>query len=302
MKEITATTYGASLSIKACRQFEADLGDVLQFALKELGLRRFRLMTYWDECESVRGQYDFSAVQQSIDEITRWGGEVTLSLGLRQPRWPECHPPQWVAELNEIERERRLLAFIETTVETLQGNEAIKSYQLENEALNRGIGTCDNYSRPRFKREHELVKRSDPERPIIMSTSDSWGMPWRKPRPDVYAFSMYRHQWTRRSLSRRYRSPLFMRARKQAIEHFLRRPVICHELQMEPWGPKSTERLTGEQQYGLMSPGHMEAALHYAAASGFTTVDMWGLEWWYWRAKGYNDTLPAEVVRKVLAT
>lgn len=300
MKE-SRITYGVSLSVKACRQFNVTEKEVLDFALRHLGVRRFRLMTYWDECEPISKVYDFSMVQRLIEEIARYNGEVTLCLGLRQPRWPECHPPEWVTKLEKSERNKRLYDFVEKAVEQFRNIDTVTSYQLENEALNRGIGTCTNFSRIRLLKEYELIKQLDPDRPIIMSTSDSWGIPWRKPRPDVFGFSLYRHQWTQRGLSHRHRSSMFLRYRKRVIEGILHRSVICHELQMEPWGPRGTEQLSDKQQLELMSATHMEQALEYARACDFTTIDLWGLEWWYWRSKSFGDTSQAEVVRRVLA-
>lgn len=301
MKKDTVITYGASLSVKACRQFSVAERDVLKFALQTLGLRRFRLMTYWDECEQTPGVYDFSKTHEFINEIARYNGEVTLCLGLRQPRWPECHPPEWANELGAYEFNQCLFAFIRKAVGEFKSVNTVVSYQLENEALNRGIGTCENFSQSRLQNEYELIKKLDPYRPVIMSTSDSWGLPARKPRPDMFGFSLYRHQWTQRGLSRRHRSPSFIRLRKQMIERIIRRPVICHELQMEPWGPRGTEQLSNEEQLKLMNAAHMGEALKYARMSGFTTIDMWGLEWWYWRSEVIGDISQSEVVKSALA-
>src|SRR5690606_13866888 len=104
--------------------------------------------------------------------------EVTLCLGLRQPRWPESHWPDWAKGLSDNEWQQALLDFIEALVERYKNRECIVSYQLENEAMLKRFGKNGNFDRKRLKREYRLVKRLDPTRPVIMTTSDSWGIPF----------------------------------------------------------------------------------------------------------------------------
>ncbi len=290
---------GASLSSKVCRAYDIDIKKVLYAAQSDLGISRFRLMTYWDECEPQPGLYNFDSVDELVGMVQARGGTVSLCLGLRQPRWPECHRPEWAKSLNSNQLQKQLLKFIEATVVRYRSSPAVVEYQLENEALNKGIGTCDDYSRQRLKLEYQLVKRLDSTRPVIMSTTNSWGLPLLGPIPDVVGFSMYRHQWGRTGLSRRHRSTQFVRARAWTIKRILKRPVFCHELQMEPWGPMATELLSNSLQLKLMNPALINDAYYYAVDSKMKIIDMWGLEWWYWRMHFGDDESCWSEVKKI---
>jgi hypothetical protein len=183
--------YGASLSVLACEGMGLDPGTLLKDAIKDLGVRRFRLMTYWDKCEKSPGKYDFAWVDKQIKEIAKYDGEVTLCLGFKQPRWPEGHQPEWAKKLDSKAWEKALMNFLEASVRHFRNNKTITSWQLENEALNRGFGLVDNYDRKRLINELGLVKKLDSTRPVIMSLSNSYGLPFRKPRPDLHGFSIY---------------------------------------------------------------------------------------------------------------
>lgn len=279
--------FGASLSSKACAGFGIEPSKVLVGGLKDLGIKRYRLMTYWDECEAQQGVYDFSAVHILVRMIEKHGGEVTLCVGLRQPRWPECHGPAWLGSSQESLKDK-VLQFLERAVAEFDNYTSVKSYQLENEALNRGIGTCTNFSRKRLRSEFRLLS-SITKKPIIMSTSNSWGIPIIGPIPDEVGISLYRHQWGPHGLSVRHRSAIFVRVRAMVIRNLLRRPVFCHELQLEPWGPVGTQDLPDAQQRQLMNSLLAEQAIEYARSCSMQTVDMWGLEWWYWRRVQHSD-------------
>ena len=297
---MSKVVFGASLSDKLCEELGIDPIELVEASINDLSIRRFRLMTYWDQCEPKAGEYDFSKAENLVKQIERAGGQVSLCLGLRQPRWPECHPPKWAQELSKTERDEALMKFIEATIIALRGNQSVVEYQLENEALNRGIGLCDDYDRSRLKRKYQLVKQLDSSRPIVMSTSNSWGLPILGPIPDVVGFSMYRHQWKPDGLSTWHLPSWVVGLRKRIIERLLRRKVFCHELQAEPWGPKATQELSDEQQLELMNPDSIKEAIDYARAAKMEMIDLWGLEWWYWRKVKRDDPSVWEAVKSLL--
>ena len=137
--------FGVSFSLKQCRGFEVDPKAALKFLLKEVGLRRFRLMSYWDEHELSCGEYNFKELDWQFDLIEEYGGEVSLCLGVRQPRWPENHLPQWVLSLSSSEFKKELIKFNTKVVQRYKKRESLVSWQLENEALNRSFGVNGNF-------------------------------------------------------------------------------------------------------------------------------------------------------------
>jgi hypothetical protein len=94
-KPIDPTQFGVSFSIKQCRNFELDPKQTLHWLIREAGFRRFRLMSYWNEHEKQPDQYDFTELDWQVKMVAQAGGEITLCLGARQPRWPESHWPDW---------------------------------------------------------------------------------------------------------------------------------------------------------------------------------------------------------------
>ena len=56
---------GVSLSVKACRQFDIDFFE-LQRAAIDIGFKRFRLMTYWNEIEHRPDEYNFGFTDKQL--------------------------------------------------------------------------------------------------------------------------------------------------------------------------------------------------------------------------------------------
>ncbi len=289
--------YGVCPSVIACRNYKVDIQDVILASLNDLGVKRFRLMSYWNEIEKSPGEYSFNALDDQIKMISAAGGTITLCLGQRQPRWPECHIPQWATEVPKAKRDAALLRFIEIIVQRYKDNDAIVSYQLENEALNHGIGLCKDYDRKRLRTEFNLVKSLDGSRPVIMSTSNSWGLPIRRPIPDVIGFSYYLYQWEEGGPSAKPVPWVLHWVRRWVAKWLLGKPSFCHELQTEPWGPKGNELLDEQMQQDLMSKDMLNKHFDYAEKTGVSTIDLWGVEWWYWRKTKHKDSMAWETVK-----
>src|SRR6185437_2796432 len=63
--------------------------------LDDLHIRHFRLVSYWSDIERSKGTDDFSELDWEFSQAAARGAKITLAIGLRQPRWPECHMPDW---------------------------------------------------------------------------------------------------------------------------------------------------------------------------------------------------------------
>src|SRR3978361_2210868 len=95
--------FGVSFSLKQCRDFDIDPAETLGWLINKAGFRRFRLMSYWNEHEKQPGSYDFKELDRQVAAISKAQGVITLSLGARQPRWPENHWPEWAWQLPKAE-------------------------------------------------------------------------------------------------------------------------------------------------------------------------------------------------------
>jgi beta-galactosidase GanA len=67
----------------------------MQAMIDDLGVRQFRLVSYWDKIEPEKGTYDFDELDWQFQKANDAHAKVSLAIGLRQPRWPECHMPSW---------------------------------------------------------------------------------------------------------------------------------------------------------------------------------------------------------------
>ncbi len=298
-KQKSHSQFGVSFSLKQCRGFGIDPKDTLKFLIDEMGFKRFRLMSYWDEHEISSGAYNFSQLDWQIKMVEAVGGTITLCVGARQPRWPESHYPQWALDLSQKERDSALLRFNEQVIKRYRSKKCLVSWQLENEALNRGFGVNGNFDRKRLRAELDKLRELDSKHPIIMSTSNTWGIPLRRPRPDLFGFTLYRVQFVN-GVYKRSRLPyLWYRFRAALIKLFTLRSSFIHELQAEPWGPTSTQDLSSIEQDKSMNAEQLQTNLSFAKSTGLYPFDLWGGEWWYWRKLQGDDKLRRVVYEQI---
>ncbi len=295
-------SYGVTFSRERSEDFGLDWKAAYTALLDDMGLRHFRLMSYWSSHEKVRGQFDFTDLDWQVSEATNRGATVDITLGLRQPRWPECWQPGWARQLNGNAWKQALYAYIEVVISRYKNNPAITHWQLENEAVNNWFGGCGAPDSQRLNEEYTLVKKLDPTRPIRMSLSDEHGLPLAQPVPDEYGFSVYRVVWNTFGpwhFYLIYPTPIwYHRLRAMAIDWVQHRPIYIHELQMEPWGPRDTTQLSITEQDKSMSAAQIHKSILFTRKIGATDIDLWGSEWWYWRKVHFNDPSIWNAVRQ----
>lgn len=282
-------SYGVSFSVKQCRNFGIDSTETLTWLLNDAGFRRFRLMSYWNEIEKAPGYYDFAELDRQIALVQGYGGTISLCLGLKQPRWPEYHWPEWAKQLPDDKLQTALLRFLRVVVEKYKREPAIISWQLENEALLSNFGADIRINRKRLRAEYALIKEIGPERPVIMSTSNGWGIPLRAPIPDCIGFSYYARIYSHGAYHGTIHRPWLYRLRKLFIKATTRRPVFIHELQLEPWGPRAIWEMDIAEQDKSMSTTQIAKNLRAGRRIAAYPIDLWGAEWWYWRKTVLQD-------------
>lgn len=264
-------------------------------ALLDINIKHFRLTSYWNEGEPKEGHYDFSQLDWQFKKAEEHNAKIMLSLGLRQPRWPECHMPDWAAN-QPVDRWQALLEdYIQAVVERYQDSPALEGYQLENEYFLKGFGICNNYDRQRLIDEYNLVKKTDPDHPIIVGRSNNAvGFPIGQPRPDEYSISVYKRVWDA-GFSHRYLEYPFPAwfygwlAGAQKITQ--NRDMMISELQAEAWPPDKqsiTETSLNEQNKSLNAK-RLKDRFKYGEATGMREIYLWGGEYWYYRKEVLKD-------------
>lgn len=178
------------------RYYDLDPKQTMRALIDELNVKQFRLVSYWDESEPNPGQYDFSELDWQFKYAEDAGAKVTLAIGLRQPRWPECHMPKWAMSQTKEQWQNELKKYMKTVIERYKNSPALESYQLENEYFMTVFGECPDHSRDRLIDEYHFVKQIDPEHPVIISRSNNAvGLPLGQPRPDEFGISIYKRVW-----------------------------------------------------------------------------------------------------------
>ncbi|HEX5448312.1 MAG TPA: beta-galactosidase, partial [Candidatus Saccharimonadales bacterium] len=271
--------------------------DTLNAMLGDLKLKQVRLVSYWKDIEPTPGHYDFSGLDWQFAMANKYHAKVSLSIGMRQPRWPECHEPDWahVSPATRSSWQPQLFKFIQATMNRYKNNPALQDYELENEFFMKVFGECKDFSRQRLIDEFQLAKATDPHHPIIVSRSDNWiGIPVGKPTPDEFAISVYKRVWDATFTHRYFEYPLpasFYASLAGYEEILSGKDMIIHELQAEPWTPNGKEitQISVKEMYKSMDPNRLRDRIAYGEATGMRTIDLWGAEWWYYMKVKQHD-------------
>lgn len=272
------------------RYFGDEPQEVLSAMIDDLGIKRYRLVSYWNMHEPSEDEYDFSELDWQFDMIEEAGGEIALSIGLRQPRWPECHGPEWAMEKSKSEWLEDLKEYTAETINRYKDRSVLVEYQLENEFLLSVFGDCPDHDRDRLIEEYYFVKSIDDTRPLIVNRSNnavpSW--PIREPRADKVGAAIYKRVWDKTVTKRYFEYPLpswFYSFLAGGTELTTGRESIVHELQTEPWLPDGVDYdmrdAPLEELYKSFSPDMVASRIKYAVDTGIRDIDLWGIEWWY---------------------
>lgn len=264
-------------------------------ALVNIGVKNFRLVSYWNEIEPQPGKYDFSQLDWQFKKAEAAQAKIILTLGLRQPRWPECHMPDWAKDEPANIWTPQLQTFMAATIDRYKDSPSLSGYQLENEYFLKGFGECTDFSRQRLVNEYNLVKKLDPDTPVIIGRSNNAiGFPIGKPIPDEFSISIYKRVWDA-NLSKRYLQYPFpawfygFLAGTQKIT--FGKDMMIGELQAEAWPPKGqtiTETSLAEQNKSINAK-RLADTFDFGEATGMRQINMWGAEYWYYRKVVLHD-------------
>lgn len=265
-------------------------------ALTGIGVKQFRVVSYWSDGEPAPGQYDFSQLDWEFQKAEAAHAKVVLTVGLRQPRWPECHAPSWVNTAAPVSQwQPQLETYMQKVIDRYKNSPALESYQLENEYFLKGFGACTNFSRSRLVSEYNLVKKLDPAHPIIVGRSNnSIGFPTGQPKPDEFSVSVYKRVWDGNFSHRylEYPQPAWFYGFLAGFQKiFLHRDMVIGELQAEAWPPngQSIQQTSLAEQNKSLDAKRLKDRFQYGKATGMKQIDMWGAEYWYYRLVILHD-------------
>ena len=90
------TQFGVSFSQKQAIHLGLDPHQTYLSILKDLKVKKLRLVAYWDEVELEDDKYSLQDLEFYLSEAKKNKAEVLLTVGYKVPRWPECYAPSWV--------------------------------------------------------------------------------------------------------------------------------------------------------------------------------------------------------------
>lgn len=283
---------GTSFSQVQAERYGSNWKDNYLALMDDLGFRHLRVAAYWNRIESVPDKYDFSEVDYMISEAKKRNAKITLILGQKTIRVPECYYPAWLDKNDPEVVSLHVNKMIKTTVERYKDEPTIEAWQLENEFLLRSFGDCpkQNLTREALAKELSTLKSIDNSRQIVLTQSDQIGWPISGPFGDIYGFSMYRYVWSPIGYYRYPQSGLYNWWKASIISWYANQKTKVHELQAEPWGKVGNEDLDYDSSMQTMNPKQLNENLEYARQTQIKRIDLWGSEWWYaMRSKGHPE-------------
>jgi len=284
-------TLGVSFSAKYARELGLDWQKTYLDILEDLQIKNLRLPTYWDQLEPVKGKVNFQETDYLLDQAQKHQAKVILAVGIKQPRWPECHIPTWVLELDHQTRQTHLLDFVAQVVERYKDHPALEYWQVENEPFVNFGEKCSTLDKDLLLKEVDLVRSKDPNHKIILTDSgEAFKLPITTMKySDIYGTTLYRLVYAPIiGYFHHLYSPGFYTL-KSLLTRVLYAPnntkTIVVELQAEPWSPNPLIKTPLDTQIKLFPAEDLIKYLEFAKRTGFDSIYLWGVEWWYWMSQ-----------------
>ena len=287
---------GVVFSVKQAESFGEDPMKMYDAILADLHPRYIRLIAYWDRIEKSQGTFDFSELDQYVKKAEHDHVLLTLIVGRKVPRWPECHIPQWAQGLDQQDQEKALDAYLTAFVNHYKGSPAVELWQVENEPF-LNFGPCQYPPEvASINKEVALVHALDHSRSVMVTASgelETWLRPFMA--GDVVGASLYRRffvttPWFRLGLNYPL-PPLFYELKAKLYQLFYpHKQFMITELQLEPWLPISIVQAPLDMQFKELPFSSFKGYIAYAHQTGVARVYLWGVEWWYWLAQhGHSE-------------
>lgn len=302
--------WNLTFSAKFSRQLGLDWQKNFEAILQEIKPSKIRLVAYWDEIEKEPGQFDFSETDWLVQKAKEKNIPVILVMGLKVPRWPECHEPFWLKNQNSNLKSQKLLNYIKEVVNHYKDEPNIYAWQVENEPF-LFFGECGTVNNKILDEEINLARSLDSKHPILITDGGEAGL-WYKAakRGDIFGTTMYRNTYPR-FLGPIFGnieypiSPAFFRIKEKIIRFLINdysKRFIVIELQAEPWSHVELAKTPVEEQIKLFSPDYFKDTIRYAKETGFDEYYLWGAEWWYWMKEKQGHPEYWETARDLLLT
>ncbi|MFZ6015061.1 MAG: beta-galactosidase [Patescibacteria group bacterium] len=277
------------------RPYAEDLGldadETLAATLDDLQVKNFRIPAYWNLLQPAKDTWNWEWLDRDLDAIAERGGKVTLAVGHKLPRWPECWTPTWARYYDKIELEQAVKDYLSAVVERYKTHPAVISYQVENEP-NFPFGICPEIDKKFIDEEIAFVRDLDETKNIATTDSGEltfWSLGGKV---DKLGVSVYRVVVSPLGILKYWFIPPQFYLRKGQLTKMLynTQEIYISEFQMEPWVKTTIPEASLDEQMKTFNLMQMEDNIQYAKRMGIKRIDFWGVEWWYWMKKTQNDS------------
>jgi hypothetical protein len=298
---------GTTFSPLQCYYMNLDFRAAFQ-QICTLGLKRIRLGAYWNVIQKQVNQNDFSELDWLLDQCDKNNIEAVVAVGMKVPRWPEFHFPQWVSDLANtgagaaaLDQRSPIVAelaldFTKQVVERCKAAPAVKYWQIENEPFTRLEIAGGRFLSPEFvQKEVELVRSLKlPTQKILLTNAIHLPNPkLAEDQPaledsirvaDAIGINVYTKVPTGSPNSYLEPTPTFWRTLQnwQGTMQQNQREAWIAEAQAEPWENQQLVAM-GKPEYPSASPQRMRSLVGQLSQMGYSTVLLWGCEYWYWQ-------------------
>ncbi len=279
--------YGMSFNTMYANELGLDWKETYDAILHDLGVRHLRLAAHWPMVEPINDVYNFEELDYQLAQAEAVGAEVVFAVGRRLPRWPECHVPEWAAELSWEAQQEEILNYITVVIDRYKDNNTITYWQIENEPYLEVFAKdhCGEFDEAFFEREVAHFRSLDDSRPFLVTDSGNLGK-WFGPykQGDAFGTSVYVHFWNPElGQFKTILPPWFYRLKEGVVTLFYgEQETMLIELSAEPWLLEPITDVPLETQYSRMNIDTFNDILEYAQKTRYTKQYLWGAEWWYW--------------------
>ena len=125
--------WGVNFSQKHATGIGLDWKKVYTALLEEMGVRNFKIAVHWDQLEPAKDIFFFEDLDWQMQQAVQKGAKVVLVIGLKTPRWPECHIPEWAIRYTKEQQQQEIREYIEAVVARYKNSPALYAWQVENE-------------------------------------------------------------------------------------------------------------------------------------------------------------------------
>ena len=274
--------FAVAFSAAQARYLGFEPEALLNRIISDYSPRHFRLQANWNELEPKPGKYQFDELDAQIAAVKNSGATVTLALGRKLPRWPECHDPAWLKDLRPDEAVASQFKMLAAVVEHYVEEKAIVRWQLENEPLF-AYGACLQPNMHRLRAELGQLLQLDKTRPVIITDSGELSSWWETASlAQEQGVTFYRVTWNPVFGYFAYPWPAYYYRFKAALIYPFVKKIIVSELQLEPWAPQGLHLLSLIEAQNSLSLARWQDNVATFRRTGFDEAFLWGVEWWYY--------------------